>query len=48
MATNDMLNIYKSPYMESDGCKPYFECLFLALFSMLLNHKESASDHQIL
>ena len=48
MAANDILNIYRTDYMEADACQAYYECLFLALFSMVLNHKESASDNRIL
>ena len=48
MVTNDILNMYRTAYMEADGCQAYYECFILALFSMVLNHKESASDHRIL
>lgn len=48
MAANDILNIHRTAFMEADGCKVFYECFLLALFSMVLNHKESASDHRIL
>ena len=48
MAANDIMNIHKSPALEANGSKLFYESLLLALMSLILNHRDSPSDHSIL
>ena len=44
MASSNLLNLHKSPLMAAENNKLFHQCVLLALFSQILNHKESASD----
>lgn len=48
MAANDIKNIFKTSFMQNEGYKEYYDCIVLSIFSMILNHKDSASDHRVL